>query len=634
MSEATAGYIAPLLASRDKDITPATLGKEHWPAAQGEMAERIRRHPWASTPLGPIETWPQSLMTAVGIMLTTRHPVFIFWGPELICLYNDGYAASLGPEKHPGILGMPAPQAWPEAYPIVAPELQQVMSGGGATWRENNLVPIHRHGRIEEVYWTYSYGPIPDAGAPNGVGGVLTLITETTQAVVSQRENEAALRASEARLTLVLDSTIDVFYAVDSEWRLTVFNAAAERYFGKPRAEVLGRTLMEAFPAFVGSEVERCLRTVVEAQTSKTFEVRSAHRPGRIVQLRASPVPDGGVAAAFTDITDMKRAEEELRAREIRLRLALAAGQLGEWELDLESDTSVRAFRHDQIFGYDQPVENWGFETFIGHVLPEDRQHVEETFRVAAETGAGWHFECRIRRINDGEIRWIAASGEPQFAPDGRVTKIFGLVGDITERKRAEEHQQLLINELNHRVKNTLATVQSIASQTLRNAETAAEAKDALEGRLIALSGAHDVLTRENWEGADLFDIVEQAVAAYSSRGEDRLHLRGPKLRVSPRMALALAMALQELATNAVKYGALSNATGEITVTWDVQRDASSARLHLRWKESGGPPVQAPTRRGFGSRLIERSLAQDLSGRVQIAFHCTGVVCTVDAPLV
>ena len=191
----------------------------------------------------------------------------------------------------------------------------------------------------------------------------------------------------------------------------------------------------------------------------------------------------------------------------------------------------------------------------------------------------------------------------------------------------------MLINELNHRVKNTLATVQSIASQTLRNSETAADAKEAIEGRLLALSRAHDVLTRENWEGADLYEIVRQAVAPYSSRGEDRLHVNGPKVRLSPHTALSFAMILQELATNAVKYGALSNATGEIGIAWDVEHAEPFPRLHLRWEETGGPPVRAPARRGFGTRLIERSLAQDLGGDVRISFAATGVVCIVTAPL-
>ena len=220
----------------------------------------------------------------------------------------------------------------------------------------------------------------------------------------------------------------------------------------------------------------------------------------------------------------------------------------------------------------------------------------------------------------------------PRLDDSHRFLGYTGCNIDISDAKVAEEHQRLLINELNHRVKNTMATVQSIASQTLRNTDTAAQAKEAIEGRLIALSRAHDVLTRENWEGADLYEIVDQAVAPYSSRGEDRLHLRGSKVRLQPRTALSLAMMLQELATNAVKYGALSNATGEIRITWEVVRGAPS-HLHLRWEESGGPAVQPPTRRGFGTRLIERSLAQDLGGNVDIAFAATGLVCTVDAPL-
>jgi two-component sensor histidine kinase len=216
--------------------------------------------------------------------------------------------------------------------------------------------------------------------------------------------------------------------------------------------------------------------------------------------------------------------------------------------------------------------------------------------------------------------------------PLGFPYRVLGVLLDISERKRAEERQQLLVNELNHRVKNTLATVQSIASQTLRNARTPQEAQRSFESRLIALSRAHDVLTREKWQGASLYEVVAQALEPYSDGGEDRLHLSGPHVRLTPRMALALAMAMQELATNAVKYGALSNAQGEIAIGWTVE-DGAPAMLHLRWEESGGPPVEAPERRGFGSRLIERSLADELEGQVRIAFAATGVVCTIDAPL-
>jgi two-component sensor histidine kinase len=207
------------------------------------------------------------------------------------------------------------------------------------------------------------------------------------------------------------------------------------------------------------------------------------------------------------------------------------------------------------------------------------------------------------------------------------------LTASLRKEKRAVEHQRLLIDELNHRVKNTLATVQSISTQTLRTAETADEARNALEMRLLALSRAHDVLTRESWEGANLTEVVARALEPYQVHGENRLHLKGPQVRLTPRMALALAMALHELATNAVKYGALSNKSGTIDVFWAVQNGAAPPRLNLQWSEAGGPPVTVPHRRGFGSRLIERSLAQDLDGEVEIAFAPTGLVCIVDAPV-
>jgi two-component sensor histidine kinase len=203
----------------------------------------------------------------------------------------------------------------------------------------------------------------------------------------------------------------------------------------------------------------------------------------------------------------------------------------------------------------------------------------------------------------------------------------------VEELRAAVREKDLLIGELNHRVKNTLATVQSIASQTLRNASTIDHASSAIESRLIALSQVHNVLTDRSWAHVSLHDIVGQALEPYRSRGEDRIHIKGERLQIAPRMALALSMALQELATNAVKYGALSNGIGQINVHWTVSDQSPSRRLHLTWQEVKGPLVTSPQRRGFGTRLIERSLAQDLSGSVRIEFKPEGVMCSVDAPL-
>jgi two-component sensor histidine kinase len=167
----------------------------------------------------------------------------------------------------------------------------------------------------------------------------------------------------------------------------------------------------------------------------------------------------------------------------------------------------------------------------------------------------------------------------------------------------------------------------------LRNARTPDGARVAIDGRLQALARAHDVLTRENWERAELRQLTAHALAPYNEIGRGRLHVSGPAVDLPPRMALALAMAFQELATNAVKYGALSVPAGSISISWSVERQGPSGNLRLRWEEKGGPPVQPPKRRGFGTRLIERSLAQDLDGSVRILFAPTGLQCAVEALL-
>jgi two-component sensor histidine kinase len=206
---------------------------------------------------------------------------------------------------------------------------------------------------------------------------------------------------------------------------------------------------------------------------------------------------------------------------------------------------------------------------------------------------------------------------------------------EIAERRAAEEHRELLINELNHRVKNTLATVQSIAAQTLRTGQVEPEVRERLDARLMALSDAHNLLTEHNWEGATLNDVARIAVRPHRAErdGEGRFRAEGPPITLLPKTALAIAMAFHELATNALKYGALSNDRGTVEIRWEVSEDAAHPRMQLSWTESGGPPVTSPTRSGFGTRLIERGLSAELDGSVALYYPPTGVVCMVDAPL-
>jgi two-component sensor histidine kinase len=198
---------------------------------------------------------------------------------------------------------------------------------------------------------------------------------------------------------------------------------------------------------------------------------------------------------------------------------------------------------------------------------------------------------------------------------------------DTTDRRRAEEQRDLLIKEMGHRVKNMLASVQSIAAQTFRGSGIDPRLLQAFDARLVTLSKTHSVLTRQNQEGADLHDVVWSAL--HNAADSTRFAVDGPVARLGSQSAVAFSMAVHELCTNAIKYGALSNQAGRVAVNWEVAGD----RLVWHWRESGGPPVEEPTRKGFGSRMIERALAVQLSGKAIIEYQKAGVLCTIDAPV-
>jgi two-component sensor histidine kinase len=204
----------------------------------------------------------------------------------------------------------------------------------------------------------------------------------------------------------------------------------------------------------------------------------------------------------------------------------------------------------------------------------------------------------------------------------------------LVRQRQDQQHLRLLINELNHRVKNTLATVQSIVAQTLRGGDASLRTRDTLTSRIVALSKAHDVLTNEQWSGADLGEIAAQATQPFRlGLGEERICLEGPPVRVPPKTAIAVALALHELATNAVKYGALSGPDGRVAFTWALSGRGARRELTAVWREVDGPRVSQPTRVGFGTRLIERGLASDLNGEVAIQYPPEGVICTIRARL-
>lgn len=641
----------------------------------GNMGALTRAHDWADTPLGGIDRWPQSLRTAVSIMLNSRHPMFIAWGPELTFLYNDGYQPILG-DKHPAALGSRFEVIWAEIWDDILPFIECALAGD-ATWSDDLELHMDRSGYLEETYFTFSYSAIRDE--TGGIGGMFCACTETTGKMLSERRlhclRDLATAAANARTlkqaeTLCFDvlaaNSADIPYALlyrlkdGADPRLVVSANVAARSPAAPDAiadtdsrwsmqrVVQGETItIENLPTLFdtaplshwGDVVRRALVLPVYDR-GKSDDVA----PSDVLVLGISPRREldetyrsflNLVASNVTiAMTNARREEFESALAKSEAEFRTLADNIHQfaWMTDASGWIYWYNKRWFEFTGTTlEEMQGWGWRK-VHH--PDHVDRVVEKIARCFETGEPWEDTFPLRG-KDGTYRWFLSRALPIRDHRGHVVRWFGTNTDITERLQSEEHRDLLIDELNHRVKNTLVTVQSIVAQALRGSSAEAQIREAIESRLVSLSRAHDLLTRENWESARLHDVVIEALAPFRSSNIDRklnarkrFDMRGPELRLRPKAALALGMAFHELATNAVKYGALSNATGSIRIAW-VDRDG---HLRLRWKERGGPPVAPPTRSGFGTRLIDRGLGRELGGLVFHRYEPDGVVCQIEIP--
>ena len=270
-----------------------------------------------------------------------------------------------------------------------------------------------------------------------------------------------------------------------------------------------------------------------------------------------------------------------------------------------------------------EQMAGWGWQS-VHHpdVLPK----MLERWTHAIQHGEFFQMIFPLRGA-DGLYRPFLTRIEP-LRENGAVVGWFGTNTDVTEQERDRERLQLLIHELNHRVKNTLATVHSIALHSLR--ELKQNSVELFENRLLALAAVHDVLTRENWTKAQVFELVQTAIAP---AGRENFDVSGPQVDVCPRTASALAMTLHELCTNAVRHGSLSAPSGRVAVEWSIDAEGRTPKLHLVWREYDGSPISPPSVKGFGMRLIEKTLASEAGARVAVEFRPEGLRCTMDIPL-
>jgi PAS domain S-box-containing protein len=358
--------------------------------------------------------------------------------------------------------------------------------------------------------------------------------------------------------------------------------------------------------------------------------------PHAAMQAGAPPFVLGAGVAAGTVILLFLALLASLYDQRLNVLAALEAGGVGYWELAIPQMALQLSPRAKEILGRDarDPFGVAELEALLPAGDPARRTLLDEAIDARRE----YDVEFRVP-LPGGETRWVNVRGRVvATSASGRPRQMAGVVFDITERQEAfaqvadsERRQRLLIDELNHRVKNTLAAVQSISRQSAKRAVSIDDFRDLFEARLIALSQTHNALTRRAWEHAQLAELLQQQLGPYPP---EQVRMDGPELELTPREALALGMVFHELATNAAKYGALSTPGGCVRVSWIVApRDGGGRRLDFDWTEENGPTVVQPGRRGFGSRLVQGSIVGELGGAAELAFEPSGFRARLSVPL-
>lgn len=455
------------------------------------------------------------------------------------------------------------------------------------------------------------------------------------QRTADLREANDRWRAGEQRFRDILEGLPAAVYTTDAEGRITYYNQACVELSGRTPVLFSDRwcTTWRLYDEDgVGIDHSECPMAVTlkEQQPVRGMELIAERPDGSRRRLSPHPTPlfdaQGRLAGAVNMLLDVSdRHDAEVQAA----HLAAIVASSDDGIVSKSLDGKVRSWNAGatRILGYEA-------EEMIGQpitkIIPPELHREEHEILARLRRGERIeHFET-VRIAKNGERVDLSLTVSPVHDRSGRVIGASKVARDIRERKRAEEMQQLLICELNHRVKNTLATVQSIASQMARQCRRPEAFVEAFSGRIQALAHAHGLLTQSSWQGADILPLVRDQVLLDGD--EDwRITCSGPSVELDPQPALHLALVLHELGTNARKYGALSVADGRLDIQWDV-RSAERKELHIRWRESGGPPVAAPSERGFGTTLIERSLAAD-GGRASICYQATGLVCDIMMPL-
>ncbi|KQQ84513.1 HWE histidine kinase domain-containing protein [Aureimonas sp. Leaf324] len=601
-------------------------------------------------------------------MLDACQPMFTVWGEAQTLLYNDELRPILG-NKHPDALGRPFLEVWHEVADDMRPIVEAAYTGT-PTYMDDILLMVDRKGVLEETRFNFSFTPI--RSEDERVEGFFCACTETTRAHADARDvtlQQDAFDRSEAKWRTVFETLREGFVigelirdaagrAID--WRYEAVNDAWHDLVSMPRGTATGRTLRDVVPGVEDEWIDEFAR-VVETGEPARF-TRRVGTLDRWYEGMAQPIGGDLFTVIFVEVTDRIKRDrrqatlltlgDELRDRSNLDTIVTAAARCLADGLEVDR---VGAGLVDSRDGTIVVRSDWcepGIRSLVGqHSLGSfgsyiaDLRHdvtvaIDDVHADPRTSGREAEFDAIQTRslLNlpvsfDGHLYAVVFANARELHPwtDGElqfVQQVSDRVRVALARQRMEDAQRVLTQEMAHRMKNSLAMVQAITTQTLRQAESMEAGRLAIASRLGALARAQDILTLTSWEEADVPDVVRAAIEPHRVGG-DRITIDGPSYRLTSQQALGLSLAIHELATNAVKYGALSTDAGLIHIAWSLTGGAFT----FRWIENGGPAVMQPMRQGFGSKLIERIVGSyfDGTGRLDYApggvrFELTGAV--------
>ena len=472
----------------------------------------------------------------------------------------------------------------------------------------------------------------------------LTLVREVTErswAHVERVGAEAELRKSEARLEIATSAAEIGIWDWDIATNKMQYSPRAKEISGfVPESEVdydMVRAIVHPDDYPITSEQARRALDPA-ARERRAYEYRLVKPDGTVRWVVAHGtavfVGDGNAArptryiGTLQDITETRRLQDAERDALARLRLALDAGRMAVWEADFNKDALIGSPELNCILGFPKDATPTG-DQIRARYYPGERERLRALTQLALAEGKKF-IEAEFRYIwPGGEVHWLLLRCEVKFTDDGAMVRAVGVVTDVTARRKVEEQRELLVAELNHRVKNTLATVVSIERQSFNKSATVEEGRKSFQRRVHALAQTHTRLSEENWAGVSLSTLLSDELRPYWQDSSENVFISGPAIMLKSKAALTLGLAIHELTTNAAKHGALSTSAGRVHVDWRI--DGSD--LQFTWKESVGRQVLPPTRQGFGVFLLERGISADLQGSVRLGFEPEGFQCAMTLPI-